>query len=55
MLLHCCNTVYIITISLLETAIAESSLVMDGTVHNSSSPGPTMTMTRTQSMFINSM
>ena len=38
-------------ISLLETAIAESSLV-HGTVHNSSSPGPTMTMTITQSMFI---
>ena len=33
-------------ISLLETAIAESSLV-HGTVHNSSSPGPTMTMTIT--------
>ena len=38
-------------ISLLETAIAESSLV-HGTVHISSSPGPTMTMTITQSMFI---
>ena len=31
-------------ISLLETAIAESSLV-HGTVHNSYSPGPTMTIT----------
>ena len=51
MSLHCCNAVYIIMISLLETAIAECSLV-HGTVHNSSSPGPTMTMTITQSMFI---
>ena len=38
-------------ISLLETAIAESSLV-HGTVHNSSSPGPTMTMTITMSVLI---
>ena len=53
MLLHCCNAVYIIMISLLETAIAESLLVRGTcTVHNSSSPGPTMTMTITQSMFI---
>ena len=46
-----CNAVFIIRISLLETAIVESSLVR-GTVHNSSSPGPTMTMTITQSMLI---